>query len=212
MCLWHLPVYTTFWVYTTALYWILVGFVVSAAFRSITEAFPRIGHSVTLLFGALAIFGACSVWMVRFYTAAKAWGVWWSIALVGKRDVAFTMAVTLAGARFTIAMMGFPTRKSARRFCDLTALYTFGMFLSSALTLVHLKRYFVMTTLLTDCNDSIFVGLSAFQLFRASDRDEDLLPLVWSQSVERPKAQLLQLEGKEELSHLLGPDITPRAD
>jgi hypothetical protein len=207
ICTWHLLVYDTIFIYITVLEYMLMGLVVIAAFRGITEAFPRVGYSVTLLFGALTVVGACSVWMARFYTAAQVWSVFWALALVGKRDVAFIMATTLAGARITIAIMGVPTRQSARRFCDLTTLYMFGPFLSAAFALIHLRPYYVLSTLLSTCNDIIFAGLSAFWLFRPSDREEDLLPLAWCHALDRPKTELLQLEGREEISRLLGPDV-----
>jgi hypothetical protein len=194
---------------TLFLHWIFEALTVIAAFRALTKAFPRVEYSVTLLLGALGIVGTCAVWMAGFIKMPLGWSTRTGLSFALERDTGFIMAVILVGSRGTIAMMGIPTRKSARRFCDLMIFYMLGGSLAMAFTIVT-TRHIVLRTLLPIYKGAIFAGLSAFWLFRASDRDEDLLPLVWTPAIERPKAELLQMEGREEISRLLGPDVDLR--
>jgi hypothetical protein len=211
--LWHpndqfyVKLFDQLYIYVTVLGWILFGCTVTAAFRGLTEAFPRIGYSVALLLGALAIGGACAFWMAHFKTPVIHTSL--GLVFVLERGVSFTMTATLAGGRATAALMGFPTRKVARRFCDLMTLYMFGYFLCITLLFPPFdKRHTrLLSSFVSTYDDAVLAGLSAFWLFRKSDREEDLLPAVWTRAVERPKAELLQTEGREEISRLLGANV-----
>jgi hypothetical protein len=198
--------------YTHVLDWIFDAFAAIAAFRGLTEAFPRVESSVTMLLGALGILGACSVWMTGFVKMPPGWGTLTALIIFLESNVGIIMAAMLAGLRATTALMRFPTPKGARRLCDLMTLYLFGIFLASA-PRWHAgqpRPFERLIIIVSIYNGAIFAGLSAFWLFRASDRSEDLLPLVWAPAVERPKAELLQMEGGEEISRLLGPAVKGR--
>ena len=196
--------------YLAFVIWVCEGASIIAAFRSLTESFPRFGYSVTVLLGALAVLGACACWMGGFFKAPAGWQPAWEIALVIQRNVGLVMVATLAGSRLAIAMMGFPTRRSARRLADILTLYVSGAFVASAFAVHSQKDHPVIVGMLPICNGAVFATLLSFGLVRAADRAEDLIPVFWAPAVEQPKAALLQMEGREEIGHLLGAKVKPR--